>query len=116
MLLRIILLVGAEISCSAACYQLHGFPPSCGRGRGRGSSPFGESSSYIQRSVHNVGAQSNSDIPNNIQPNMLLPASPAPNILSADQCQQLICFLQSQIQGQAISSEHVPTNSSSGSW
>lgn len=75
----------------------------------------GDNSFNMQKSVHNVGAQVHGDGSNIPQPSTLVSPSPSPNLLSANQCQQLISFLQSQIQGQAITSEIAPANSSSGS-
>lgn len=92
------------------CFQLHGYPHSFGRRRGRDAS--GDSSSHMQKSVHSVGAQYNSD--GGQQPHSSIP-SPNFNPLFAEQCHQIISYLQSQIQGQALTFESAPANSSSGS-
>lgn len=66
----------------------------------------------MQKSVRSVGAGVNSDgspLSHSISPH------PPSNILTAEQCQQLLSYLQSQIQDQAISSESAPVNSSTGS-
>lgn len=75
------------------CYQLHGFPPSFGRGRGRGFGGSGNSGvvpSNVQRSVHSVGAQLSIDGSSASQPtypihaSSEIPSSSPSNLLSTE--------------------------------
>lgn len=87
------------------CYQLHGFSPGFGRERGRGF----VTDSNAQQSVNNVaGTQYSSDTstPNSSTSTFVQPplSSQSPS-LTADQCQQLLVYLQSQLQEHSISHE-----------
>lgn len=119
--------IEVEIRCFALTaigliiqYRLRGFPPKFGRGRCNGFS----ANSGLQRSMHSVSHGSGNNLPSQPsiptlvnQPLLHTPRVPVPSrpTLSADQCHQLISFLQTQIQGQNISNDAVPSAASSTS-
>lgn len=94
------------------CFVLHGFPPGFSRGRGRGA--HSDAHSSIGRSVHNMNQSAPDGMPA-ISPILYHPSAATPPSLSLEQCQQLITFLQGQMQTQALQSDSAPSHSSTGS-